>query len=183
MQKILLSAAAVAILFTACKKDENKTTPVATGTVPNSYFAIKKDTFLTPIGVTYEKGELEFADQDVTNLWSGKFTGTLNDAIIHLDTLIAGNTYTYLDEKDAAFDKKKHFAGGQLWAKQQWENGAAKYEANIDEDPSQVRGMTAGTVTVKKTDTTYTITYDLTFDTITVKGRYIGGLKLITYAN
>jgi hypothetical protein len=187
MKKILLSAAAVGLLFAACKKDGDKniviTDPVVTDTAPQSYFAVKKDTFLTPMGVTYEKGELEFADQDVTTLWSDRFTGTLNDAIIHLDTLIAGNTYTYLDEKDAAFDKKKNFAGGQLWAKQQWENGAPAYEANIDEDPSQIRGMTAGTVSVQKTDTTYTIIYDLKFDTIAVKGRYIGGLKLITYAN
>lgn len=187
MKKILLSAAAVALLFAACKKDDKTTTPVTdpvvTDTTPNAYFAAKNDTFLTPLGVVYESGELEFSNQDVTTLWSGRFTGKLNDAIIHLDTLIVGNTYTYLDEKDAKFDRTKNFAGAQFWAKQEWKDGVPVYETNIDEDPSQIRSMTAGTVTVKKTDTTYTITYDLTFDTIAVKGRYIGGLKLMTYAN
>lgn len=187
MKKILLSAAAVALLFAACKKDDKTTTPVTdpvvTDTIPNSYFAVKKDTFLTPLGVAYKQGGLEFSDKDVTTLWSGKYTGTLNDAIIHLDTLIDNNTYTYLNEKDAKYDKTKNFAGAQFWARQEWKDGEPAYNANIDEDPSQIRSMTAGTVSVKKTDTTYTITYDLTFDTISVKGRYIGGLQLMTYAD
>lgn len=181
MKKILLSAATVALLFAACKKDEDKTTPDPVDpttspkdTIPPSYFTIGKDTLLTRYGYLYSDGSLDFASVDL-DIDPVKLNNTqINIVSLYLDTLIANNKYTYLDEKDEKFDKTKNFASAIVYAKAKIENGEI-----ILDDNTHYKGLTGGTVEVKKNDTAYVVNYELKYEKGSLKGIYTG--KLTNY--
>jgi hypothetical protein len=159
MKKLLLSAAAVATLFTACKKDEKKS---------ENYFTLNGKTYNTPYGynLQIENNLIMFVSISATT----NPTKAFSEVDLAVDTLIDGNTYTLFSYNDGAeYDKTKNFADAAVYADVTLDgNGDVK-------TGKEYSSWSSGTVTVKKSGSGWAFTYQLKAgDSVTVKGQYTG---------
>ncbi|GAA3931865.1 hypothetical protein GO495_16060 [Chitinophaga oryziterrae] len=170
MKKLAFAVLATVLFFAACKKDEDKSTPAVTG----GSFSFNDTTAIVNNGYLYKYGvnegySLAFADSVLTDTLKGKVSALSID----LDTLISGQTYTYLSDDSASYDKTKNFNDATVFYKYQWE------DTNLD--PASGRffdGITSGTLTCTKNGDNYSITYTLVYPTGKVTGMYNGKLEL-----
>lgn len=161
MKKLLLSAAAVATLFTACKKDEKKS---------ENYFTLNGKTYNTPYGYNFqmENNLIMFVSVSATSNTSA----TISEVDLAVDTLIDGNTYSLFSYADGAeYDKTKNFADAAVYAD-------ATYNDNGDlKSGKEYSTWSSGSVTVKKAGTGWAFTYQLKAgDSVTVNGQFTGKL-------
>lgn len=165
MKKFLLSAAVVATIFTACKKDDDKVSA-------NNYIKIGNETItlasaLDGMGSTFSKS-VTFYSIDPYDILT--YSGKMTSAILSIDTLGEG-TYTYKSSFSSTYDASKNFGGFSILANFSVANG------------SQSGGVAytypdTGTVIIKKSGTNYNFTYDLKYnDTLVVTGQFTGALE------
>lgn len=164
MKKFLLSAAVVATIFTACKKDDDKV-------AANNYLKIGNETItlaaaIDGMGATFSKGVIFYSIDPYDILtYSGKFTM----ATLSIDTLGEG-TYTYKSTFADDYQVSKNFSGFSI-------------QANITATGGSPTGGTTyafpdtGTVIIKKSGSNYNFTYDLKYDTVAVTGQFTGALE------
>jgi hypothetical protein len=170
MKKLAFAVLATVLFFTACSKDEDKSTPAVAG----GSFSFNDTTAAVYNGYLYTYGanngiSLAFTDSVLTD----SLKGLVCAVGIDLDTLIAGKTYTYLSDDSLAYDKTKNFDDATVFYKYQWENRDLDTVAGRFFD-----GITSGTLTCNKNGDNYSITYSLVFPTGKVTGKYDGKLEL-----
>lgn len=166
MKKLLLSAAAVATLFTACKKDEKKS---------ENYFTVNGTSYNTPYAynLQIENTMIIFASIPATS----NPTTAISEVDLAVDTLIDGNTYTlYSYSSGAEFDKTKNFADAAVYVN-------ASYDDNDDlKSGKEYSTWSSGTVTVKKSGSGWAFNYQLQAgDSVTVKGQYTGAVTTLSF--
>jgi hypothetical protein len=165
MKKVILSLAAVALLFAACKKDDDKAN--------HGSFTLKGKSYSLNYGFSFDNEEFLFMSTPAAD---ANYTGYVNYVEVDLDTLIEGRTYTYNNGSD--YDKTKNFSWGGA------EINAYVVKGDLDNTKAPdayLDGPTAGTVTVKKASGgQYQFEYSLTFaGDSTVTGTYSGPVKSI----
>lgn len=167
MKKLLLCVAAAATLLTACSKNDDKQPG-------DNYFTVDGSSFTTTNGLLQNFGS------DLGELWfssiplSATANGKIDLVYFEIDTLISGQTYTYMPADSSAFDRKKHFSeAGFVY------NGKIT-TGEIDENEGTVDlEIKSGTLTVNKQGDDYTIDYNLLFKSSkTVKGNYKGKIRV-----
>lgn len=173
MKKLLFSAAVAALFFTACKKDDDNSN--------KGSFTVNGKTYVTNYG--YESidasegngwGDIAFFSDNLTTLNSDTYTGTVHYVDLGIDTLIDGATYTYLSSGNASYDKTKNFYYAEVEANMKLVNGSWVSSA----DEVELYSPNSGTVTVKKSGSNYTVSYNLKYDdNVTVTGSYSGTLS------
>jgi hypothetical protein len=167
MKKLLFSAAAAALLFTACKKDDDKTSS-------DSYVKINNNIYATPYGYNFitpgRGGEIDIAS---TTSEKVQTSPTIKATIVALglDTLIDGQTYTYVSNNSGTYDKTKNFNWADVTENATFNNGEQD-----DNTGKQLSSPTNGTITVKKSGTTYTFVYNLKYANDSVSGKFVGNL-------
>jgi hypothetical protein len=167
MKKLAFSLLAVVLFFSACSKDDDET-------VAGGSFVINGKTVATQHGFLFDYGsdgnEIIFSDAPLSDTFSGKFSAVSID----LDTLIDGGSYTYMTRDSSAYNKTKNFY-----------DAIAIYQGNfVDGQADEATGTwltepKSGTVSIKKSGETYTVTYSFVFPTTTVSGKYTGALSLV----
>lgn len=172
MKKLLFSAAVAALFFTACKKDDDNSN--------KGSFTVNGKTYVTNHG--YESidasegngwGDIAFFSDDLSTLNSDKYTGTVSYVDLGIDTLIDGASYTYLSSYSDSYDKTKNFYYAEVEANMKLVNGSWV----SSDDEVELYSPVSGTVTVKKSGSSYTISYNLKYDdNVTVSGSYNGTL-------
>ncbi len=169
MKKLALSLLAATLFLAACSKDED---PAQT---PVSSFIYNGETVPTPFGYLFDwrtdGKQIAFTDKDVT---VEGFNGIASAAAIDFDTIISGQTYTFMSKDSAGYDKTKNFESAYVYFKQRFADGEFDEENGTYQD-----SVTGGSVTVKKNQEIYNVAYELKYKDITVKGEYNGALKLI----
>ncbi|ASZ13475.1 hypothetical protein KTO58_06855 [Chitinophaga pendula] len=161
MKKLLLSAV-IAAAAMSCSRNKTIDTPAA----PESSFTLNDQKFSTPFanldGWGDAMGDLSISSVPMPFNVSGS---KINVIDIEVDTLIDGQTYTYLSPQDN-YDRKKYFS-----------NASVAYDATFkdgDIDPANskiVRNVKSGTLKVSKKNDEYTIEYYIEF----VKGEIARG--------
>ncbi|ACU59648.1 hypothetical protein [Chitinophaga pinensis] len=165
MKQLALCLLAVALLLTACGKDEDENQSPA-----NSFTYNGQETG-TPYGYIMDWGsegsQLMFADKELT--LDGLSTNA-SAVGIDLDVLVSGQTYTFKKSDAPDYDKKQHFGYAAVYNNQPFANG--KFVANAQ----VLDSLIAGSVTFRQVDNVYNIVYDLKYVNTTVKGEYNGEL-------
>lgn len=169
MKKLALSLLAATLFLAACSKDEDADQSPVNG------FTYNGENITTPYSYLFDwrtdGKQIAFTDKDV--LVEG-FDGTASAAAIDLDTIISGQTYTYMNVDSAGYDKNKHFAGAYVYFKQHFVDGEFDEENGTFQD-----SVIGGSVTIKKVENVYNVVYELKYLTVTVKGEYNGQMKVI----
>jgi hypothetical protein len=150
LASVMLAVSLFAMLFTACSKDEKATPAGGSFSLDAKSYNSNYAYWNTANGLT------------ITNI------GVAPDYIenyvrIVIDTLNS-STYTFLLRTNGAYDAKKNFAGAEV-----------RYNAtNVAGESAEITGVTAGTVTVAKSGTSFNINYSLTVAGKVVTGTYNG---------
>ncbi|PWV49627.1 hypothetical protein [Chitinophaga sp. S165] len=167
MKKLAFSLLAATLFLAACSKDED---PAQT---PVSSFIYNGETVQTPYGYLFDwrtdGKQIAFADKDVS---VEGFDGIASAAAVDFDTIIPGQTYTYMSKDSTGYDKTKNFESAYVYFKQHFADGEFDEENGTYQD-----SVIGGSVTVKKNQEIYTVVYELKYKDITVKGEYNGALK------
>jgi len=153
LASVMLAVSLFAIFATACSKDE-KATPAG------GSFSVD--------GKSYNSNYAYWTSANgliITNI------GVAPDYIENYVRIIIDSlnypTYAYLARTNGAYDAKKNFAGAEV-----------RYNAtNVAGEGTDITGVSAGTVTVSKSATIYTINYTLTVGGKTVTGTYNGQIS------
>lgn len=169
MKHLALGLLAAALFFTACSKDDNKTTTPTTG----GSFSFNDTTVVANNGYLFQNAvnDLALAFTDV--VLSDTLKGKVSAVGFNLDTLISGQTYTYLSHNSVSYDKTKNFSDAYAYYKSEWVDG------DIDGTTGRILdGITSGTVTYNKNGDAYSITYSFVFPTGKLTGKYDGKLEI-----
>jgi hypothetical protein len=165
MKKFALSLLAATLFLAACSKDDDNKIDASKS------FTYNGEALNTPFGYLFDAEDapaIAFADQDLLK----PYTGTASAVVIDLDTLIIGQTYTFMHSDSTGYDRKKNFEFAATFFKQPFAGD------DFTDDAKGLDTLTAGTVTINKTQDTYNVAYELKYNTITVKGQYNGALKI-----
>lgn len=167
-KSLLFALIAIASTFTlgSCKKDNS----------PAKSFSYNSTNYETPYSFAYgEKSDnVEYTDlafisfNPVQQTYTGKVsTGVIEFAI---NPLVPG-TYTYKAFDAEGFDKTKNFASSDFSLGMQYNSGVSD-----DATGTQLSSddLTAGTVTITKNGTSYSVSYNLTYKSGAVSGQYNG---------
>jgi hypothetical protein len=169
MKTTILSLAFVlglAVSFSACKKDKDQ---------PASYFMYEGKTHeISYAQNTNDGGYSDFvaASADFSN---PTYSGKVNIVVVGFNNeAVTAGTYTFKDDGAADYDPGKNFsyanaAIGLIFTDGQPDTSEATLFNEI----------TAGTVTITKDGSNYTITYDLDFNGKKITGKYSGSVKQI----
>ncbi|MBV4360018.1 hypothetical protein [Pinibacter aurantiacus] len=84
---------------------------------------------------------------------------------------LAAGTYTYKAFDDPAFDATKNFADADFGINMNFKDGDYDDASGTQLNEADI---TSGTITVEKSGDVYTFTYNITYKTGTVSGRYNG---------
>ncbi|KAA2242526.1 hypothetical protein F0L74_08285 [Chitinophaga agrisoli] len=177
MKKLLLSSAVLAAIFMSCGKDDNPSPATKPDDIDSTNtFAVDNKLFKTPYAWmdnnNTDPGELNFTNVDLSVT---KDTTVLHGLIIEVDTLIDGQTYTFLDDHAAGFDRTKHFSDAEY-----------VYDAKLVDEIAEggtgnvYTDVQSGSLTVhKQGEDNYSFTYTLTFvDNKKVVGNYTGKVRI-----
>ncbi|SEW44604.1 hypothetical protein SAMN05428988_5810 [Chitinophaga sp. YR573] len=169
MKKLSFAVLAAALFFTACSKDDDKPTTPATG----GSFSFNDTTVVANNGYLFVYGVSDFSVVFTDVVLSDTLKGKVSAVGFDLDTLISGQTYTYLSNDSVAYNKSKNFPDAYAYYKSDWVDG------DIDGTTGRILdGITSGTVTYTKNGDTYSITYSFVFPTGKLTGKYDGKLEL-----
>jgi hypothetical protein len=173
MKKLLFSAAVAALFFTACKK-KNDDSNAGSFSVNGKSYAVNYGYDGTYIEDGVSDGDVAFVSHSFTETDNDKFSGTYSYVDLGIDSLIDGATYTFLPSYQDGYNKAKNFGWADIAAGMKVVNG--EY---VESDGEVSLGSpTSGTVTVKKSGSRYTFTFELVYSTsTTVKGQYTGTLE------
>jgi hypothetical protein len=169
MKKLAFSLLAVVLFFSACSKDDDKTTTPVTG----GSFSFNDTTVVTNNGYLfdYDANDLALGFTDVA--LSDTLKGKISAVGFNLDTLISGQTYTYLSDDSASYNKTKNFSDAYAYYKSDWVDG------DIDGTTGRILdGITSGTVIYTKNGDTYSFTFSFVFPTGKLTGKYEGKLEI-----
>jgi len=167
MKKFALGVLAVVLLFTACSKDDKTTSPATSGS-----FSFNDTTVTTKSGYLYDFGPGDLAIVFTDVVLSDTLKGKVSSVGFNLDTLISGQTYTYLSKNTAAYNKTKNFSDAYAFYKCDWVDGDIDGKTGRTFD-----GITSGTVTYTRNGDTHSFTYSFVFPTGTLTGKYDGKLE------
>lgn len=164
MKKFLLSAAVVATIFTACKKDDKATT--------NNFIKIGSETITLAaatdnMGSTFSKG-IVFYSIDPYDILT--YTGKITTAALSIDTLAEG-TYTFKSSFADDYAVSKNFSGFSILANFSYSSNGSQTGGTSYAFPD------TGTVVIKKSGSNYSFTYDVKYDSVAVTGQYTGALE------
>lgn len=167
MKKLLLSAV-IAAAAMSCSRNKTIDTPAA----PESSFTLNDRKFNTPYANLDSWGDA-MGDLSISSIpMPANVSGKIDVIDIEIDTLIDGQTYTYLSQQDN-YDRKKYFSKATVAYDATFKDG--------DIDPSTsniVRNVKSGTLKVGKQNDEYTIEYNLEFAKgEIVKGYYKGRIS------
>ena len=169
MKKLALSLLAATLFLAACSKDEDPDQSPVNG------FTYNGENVTTPYGYLFDwefdGRQIAFTDKDV--IVEG-FTGTASAAAIDLDTIISGQTYTYMNSDSTGYDRTKNFESAYVYFKQHFADGEFDEENGTFQD-----SVIGGSVTIKKVENVYNVVYELKYLTVTVKGEYNGEVKVV----
>lgn len=170
MKKLAFSLLAATLFLAACSKDDENPDQS-----PLNGFTYNGENVTTPYSYLFDwesdGRQIAFTDKDVL---ADGFTGTASAAAVDLDTIISGQTYTYMNRDSAGFDGNKNFDAAYVYFKQRFADGEFDEENGAYQD-----SVIGGSVTIKKTQNVYSIAYELKYKTITVKGEYNGEMKIV----
>jgi hypothetical protein len=164
MKKFLLSAAVVATLFTACKKDDKATT--------NNYIKIGSETIKLAAatdGMNNSVKGVVFYSIDPYDILT--YSGKITTAALSIDTLAEG-TYTFRSSFSDDYQVSKNFSGFVILANFSYSSTTGNQTGG-----TSYAYPDTGTVIIKRSGTNYNFTYDLKYDTVVVTGQYTGALE------
>jgi hypothetical protein len=169
MKKLTYAVLATALFFTACSKDDDKSTTPATG----GSFSFNDTTVVTNSGYLFNYGVSDLAMAFTDVVLSDTLKGKVSAVGFNLDTLISGQTYTYLSHNSVSYDKTKNFSDAYAYYKSEWVDG------DIDGTTGRILdGITSGTVTYTRNGDTYSFAYSFLFPTGKLTGKYEGKVEI-----
>jgi len=166
MKRTLLCLVACVMLFAACKQDPGYIeTPDNNFTYNDKYVPIWTAYLLGPRD---GKLQLSFANADYYDVQS---LTMLTMANITIDTLITGQTYTFMRRDSSAFDRTKNFASAFVAYQQPWTN------FEMDSAAVLTDSLISGSLTLREVEDLYNIVFQLKFPKATVNGEFNGYLS------
>jgi hypothetical protein len=151
----------LAVSFTACKKDKDEA----------SNFTYNGKSYTTIYAQNEPDGGYSNFLLLSGDISSSAFTGKLSGVNLLFDnTAVTEGTYTYKDDNADDYDAKKNFFDASVFVDMSF--------PDLD-GGEMLDNITAGTVTITKSGSSFTIVYELNFDGKIVSGRYSGAVKEI----
>ncbi len=168
MKKLLFSLLAATMLFAACSKDDNKINE-------SKSFTYNGEAMATPYGYIFAVqnvgNDATFAFTDKDLLGDSTYNGTASAVSIKIDTFILGQTYTYMNHDSTGYDKTKNFEFAATYFKQPFAGHDFTDAATV------LDSLTGGYFTFNRTSNNYSVTYELKYNNVTVKGRFNGPMN------
>lgn len=170
MKKLILVLLSLAIF--SCSSDDASTDK------QKNTFSVNGKEYETSLGFrdNHSGGsgyyEIIFSNLDLSNSIEN---GTLNSAsILFSNDDITEGTYTFLLDDDANYNSSKNFFDGTGAFGLEYKDGKADTTGN-----NFYEIIKSGTVTITKTNDTYSFDYTIEFEKGTIKGSYTGEIKTI----
>lgn len=167
-KRLLFAVVAIAATFTlgSCKKDNS----------PSSSFSYNSQNYETPyaFGSGESDGTAAYTNVSFFSFTPGAVTATskVSTAFIEFGVYpLAAGTYTFKSFDDATFDPTKNFAGADFGIGMNVTDGSQDESTGTQLSEDDV---TAGTITVAKSGDVWTFTYNITYKTGVVNGKYSG---------